>query len=140
MQSHTFWKPHIDIWKQAKNHIGAPITKKRPFKKFKILSFLASFISKIKKTTGIFNFLPVKYFGESLLFLKFWPIRVSYCWNYGPLNLIFPFFRFRLGHLNNRHMKIGENSKIYFLKANTKTNACWKFQVLWPSHHKMTVL
>ena len=50
--------------------IGAPITKKRPFKKLKILSFLASFISKIK-TAYIFNFPSVKYFGKGLLFLKF---------------------------------------------------------------------
>ena len=119
--------------------MGAPITKKRPFKKLEILSFLASFISKIK-TADIFNFLSVKYFGKGLLFLKFWLIRVNYCWNYGPLNLLFRFFRFRLGHLNNRQTKIAENSTIYFLKANTETSVWWKFQVLWPTHHKRTVL
>ena len=119
--------------------IGLSLAQKRPFKKMKILSFLASFISKIK-TADIFNFLSVKYFGKGLLFLKFWLIRVNYCWNYGPLNLLFRFFRFRLGHLNNRQTKIGENSTIYFLKANTKTSVWWKFQVLWPTHHKMTVL
>ena len=117
----------------------APITKKRPFKKLKILSFLASFNSKIE-TTDIFNFLSVRYFGKGLLFLKLWLVRVNYCWNYGPLNLLFYFFRFRLGHLNNRQTKIGENSTIYFLKANTKAIVWWKFQVLWPTHHKMTVL
>ena len=101
--------------------IGTPITKKRPFKKLKILSFLASFISKIK-TADIFNFLSVKYFGKGLLFLKFWLIRVNYCWNYGPLNLLFRFFRFRLGHLDKRQTKIGENPTIYFLKVNTKTS------------------
>ena len=119
--------------------IGQPITEKRPFKKLKILSFLAPFISKIK-TADIFNFLSVKYFGKGLLFLKFWLIRVNYCWNYGPLNLLFRFFCFRLGHLNNRQTKIGENSTIYFLKANTKTSVWWKFQVFWPTHHKMMVL
>ena len=117
----------------------APITKKRPFKKLKILSFLESFISKIK-TADIFNFLSVKYFGKGLLFLKFWLIRVNYCWNYGPLNLLFCFFRFRLGHLNNRQTKIGQNSTIHFVKVNTKTSVWWKFQVLRPTHHKMTVL
>ena len=79
----------------------------------KILSYLASFISKIKKA-DIFNFLSVKCFGKNLLFLKFLLIRVNYCWN-----LLFRFFRFRLGHLNNRQTKIGENLTVYFLKANT---------------------
>ena len=102
----------------------------------KILSFLVLFISKMK-TADIFNFLSVKYFGKGLLFLKIWLIRVNYCWNYGPSNLLFRFFRFRLGHLNNRQTKIGENSTIYFLKANTKTSVWWKFQVLSPTHHKM---
>ena len=119
--------------------IGSRITEKLPFKKLEILSFLAPFISKIK-TADIFNFLSVKYFGKGLLFLKFWLIRVNYCWNYGPSNLLFRFFRFRLGHLSNRQTKIAENSTIYFLKANTKTSVWWKFQVLWPTHHKMTVL
>ena len=49
--------------------IGSPITEKRPFKKLKILSFVAPFISKIK-TVGIFNFLSVRYFRKGLLFLK----------------------------------------------------------------------
>ena len=119
--------------------IGLCIMEKRPFKKFKILSFLTPFISKIKRA-DIFNFLSVKYFGKGLLFLKIWLIRVNYCWNYGPSNLLFRFFRFRLGHLSNRQTKIAENSTIYFLKANTKTSVWWKFQVLWPTHHKMTVL
>ena len=97
----------------------------------KILSFLLSFISKIK-TTDIFNFLSVKYFGKGLLFLKFWLIKVNYCWNYVPSNLLFRFFRFRLGHLNNKQTKIGENLTIYFLKANTKRSVWWKFQFFDP--------
>ena len=119
--------------------IGATVTKKRLFKKLRTLSFLASFISKIK-TAETFNCLPDKYFGKGWLFLTFWLMRVNYCWNYGPSNLLFRFFRFRLGHLSNRQTKIAENSTIYFLKANTKTSVWWKFQVLWPTHHKMTVL
>ena len=83
------------------------------------MSFLASFISKIK-TVYIFNFLSIKYFGKGLLFLKFWFIRVNYCWNYGLSNLLFCFFRFRLGHLSNRQTKIAENSTIYFWKLTPK--------------------
>ena len=119
--------------------IGLPITEKRPFKKLKILSFLVPFISKIK-TADIFNFLSVKYFGKGLLFLKIWHIRVNYCWSYGPSNLLFRFFRYRLCHLDKRQTKIAENSTMHFLKANTKKNVCRKFQVLWPTHYKMTVL
>ena len=99
--------------------IGPPITEKRPFKKLKILSFLASFISKIK-TVDIFDFLSFKYFGKGLLFLKFWLIRVNYCWNYRPSNLLFYFFRLHLGHLSNRQTKIAENWTIYFLKLTPK--------------------
>ena len=85
--------------------IGSPITEKLSFKKLKILSFLAPFISKTK-TVDTFNFLLVRYFSKGLLFLKTWHIRVHYCWNYGPSNLLFRFFRCRLGHLNNRQIKI----------------------------------
>ena len=88
--------------------IGPPITKKRPFKKLNILSFLASFISKIK-SADMFNFLSVRYFSKGLFFLKTWHIRVNYCWNYGPSNLLFRFFRCHLGYLNNRQTKITEN-------------------------------
>ena len=45
---------------------GSPITVKRSFKKLKILSFVAPFIS----TVDIFNFLSVRYFRKGLLFLK----------------------------------------------------------------------
>ena len=98
---------------------GPRITEKLPLKKLKILSFLAPFISKIE-TADIFNFLSVKYFGKGLLFLKIWHIKVSYCWSYGPLHLLFRFFRYPLGHLDNRQTKIAENSTIYFLRADTK--------------------
>ena len=69
-----------------------------------MLSFLAPFISKIR-TADIFSFLSVKYFGKDLLFLKIWHIRVIYCWSYGPPNLLFRFFHYRLGHLDNRQTK-----------------------------------
>ena len=96
--------------------IGPPITEKRPFKKLKILSFLVAFISKIK-TADVFNFLSVKYFGKGLLFLKIWHIKVNYCWSYEPPNLLFRFFRYRLGHLDNRQTKIAENSTIHFFES-----------------------
>ena len=88
--------------------IGPPITEKWLFEKLKILSFLAPFISKIK-TVDIFNFLSFRYFSKGLLFLKTLHIRVNYCWNYGLSNLLFRFFRCRIGHLNNRQTKIVEN-------------------------------
>ena len=89
---------------------------KTAFKKLKILSFLAPFISKIK-TVHIFNFLSAKYSGKVLLFFKIWHIRVNYCWNYGPSNLLFRgflgfFFCYRLVHSKNRRTKIAENSTI----------------------------
>ena len=95
--------------------IGTCITEKLPFKNWKFCPFwkFFPFISKTK-TGDIFNFLSVKYFGKSLLFLKIWHIRVNYCWSYGPSNLLFRFFRYRLGHLDKRHTKIAENSTIYF--------------------------
>ena len=96
--------------------IGTRITEKLPFKELKILSFLASFISKTK-AGDIFNFLSVKYFIKSLLFLKIWHIRVNYCWSYGPSNLLFRFFRYRLGYLDKRQTKIAENSTIYFFES-----------------------
>ena len=79
----------------------------------KILSFLASFISKTK-TDDIFNFLSVKYFSKSLLFLRIWHIRVNYCWSYGPSNLLFRFFRYCLGHLDNRQIEIAKKLKNTF--------------------------
>ena len=82
----------------------------------KISSYLAPFILKIK-TTDILNFLSVKYFGKGLLFLKIWLIRVNYCLNYGPSNLLFRFFRYHLGHLNNRQTKLTENSTIHFFES-----------------------
>ena len=79
----------------------------------KTLSLLGPFISKVK-TDDIFNFPSTKYFGKFLLFLKMLHIRVNTCYNYGPSNLLFHFFRYRLGHLNNRQIEIVENSTIFF--------------------------
>ena len=111
--------------------IGPPITEKRPFKKLKILSFLALFISKIK-TADIFNFLSVKYFGKGLLFLKIWHLRVNYCWNRRPPNFLFRFFRYCLGHLNNRQTKISENLTILFWKLTPKQVFGENFKIFYP--------
>ena len=92
---------------------GPRTTKKLLFMKLKILFFSAPFISKIK-IFDIFNFLSVKYFGKGLSFLKIWHIRVNYCWSCGPSNLLFRFFCYRLGHLDNRQTKIAVNSTIIF--------------------------
>ena len=118
--------------------IGPLITEKRSFKKLKIVSFLAPFLSKIK-TADISNFLSVKYIGKGLLFLKIWLVRVIIVEITGSRTCYFVSL-YRLGHLNNRQKKIAENSTIHFLKANTKTSVWWKFQVLSPTPHKMTVL
>ena len=102
--------------------IGPPITEKRPFKKSKILSLLTPFISKIK-TADNFNFRSVRYFNKGLLFRKIWHIRVNYFWNYGPSNLLFRFFHCRLGHLNNRQIKIAENLTMHFFEGKHQ-NKC----------------
>ena len=102
--------------------IGPPITEEQPFKKLKILSFMVPFISKIK-TADMFNFLSIKYFGKGLLFLKTWHIRVNYCWNYEPLNLLFCFFRYRLDILITDRQKWQKTREYIFLKARTKTSS-----------------
>ena len=100
--------------------IGPPITEKRLFEKLKILSFLELFISKIK-TDCIFNVLSVRYFRKGLLFLKNLHIRVNYCWNSGPSNLLYCFFHCRIGHLNNRKTRKAENWTIqFFWKLTSK--------------------
>ena len=98
--------------------------KKRPFEKLK--SFLASFISKIK-TADIFNFLSAKYFGKGLLFLKIGHIIVKYCWSYESPNLLFLFFRYRLGRLDNRQTKIAENLKINVFESWNENKCLLKF-------------
>ena len=70
--------------------IGTLITEKLSFKKLKIWSILARFISKIKKS-DILNFPSIKYFVKCFLFLKIWNARVNYCGNYRPSNLLFCF-------------------------------------------------
>ena len=106
--------------------IGPPITEKQPFKKLKILSFLAPFISKTK-AVDIVNFVSVRYFSKGLLFLKTWHIRVNYYLNYRLSNLLLHFFCSPLGYFNDRQTKIAgnwtnhlfENIKMCFVKVSS---------------------
>ena len=99
--------------------IGTLIMEKRSFKKLKILSILASFISKIKKP-DIFDFPSIKYFVNFFLFLKVWNTRANYCGNYGPSNLLFCFTGHNLEKLNNRQRETAVNSPVHYLKDSTK--------------------
>ena len=81
-----------------------------------ILSSLAPFISKIKRA-DIFNFLSVKYFDKRLSFPEIWHIRVKYCWNYGPSNLLFCFTWHTLQRPKKRQRKIAINSLLYLLES-----------------------
>ena len=128
LQSYIFCKLHIGLWKHAKNHVSMAFHYgETTLKKIENLVLFGAFwkfcpfISKIR-TADIFSFLSVKYFDKGLLILKRWRIRLNYCWNYGPSTLLFRFFPYRQCHLNNRQTKVVENSKIHFLKANTKTS------------------
>ena len=90
--------------------IGPLITEKRSFKKLKILSVWACFISKIKKP-DILDFSSIKYFAKRL-FLNIWNLRVNYCGNYGPSNLLFCFTGRDLEKLNNRQGETAVNSLV----------------------------
>ena len=96
--------------------IGTLITEKLSFKKLIILSILARFISKIKKS-DIFNFLSIKYFVKCFLFLKIWDVRVNYCGNYRPSNLLFCFTGQNLEKLNNRQRETDVNSLLRYLQS-----------------------
>ena len=119
--------------------IGPPIMDKRSFKKLKIVLFLLLFIFKTK-IVDIFNFPSLKCFGYSLSFLSIWHILLNYCWNYGLSNLLFRFTWYSWQQLNNRQRKTAVNLLIYFLKGTINSSVWWKFQVFWPSDHKMTTL
>ena len=95
--------------------IGPLITEKWSFKKLKILSILAHFISKIKKL-DIFNFPSTKYFVKCFLFLKIWNIRV-YCGNYGQSNLLFCFTGLNLEKLNNRRKETAINLLVHYFES-----------------------
>ena len=69
---------------------GPHIMEKQPFKKLKILAFLAPSTSKIKRA-DIFNISSVKHLGKCLSFLEIWHRWVNHCWNYKPPNLLFRF-------------------------------------------------
>ena len=94
--------------------IGSLITEKRPFKKLKIR--FGTFYFKNKKADN-FNFLSVKYFGKRFLFLKIWNVRVNYCGNYEPSNLLFYFTGHNLEQLNNRQRKTAVNSLVHYFES-----------------------
>ena len=96
--------------------IGSLITEKRPFKRLKILSVLARFISKTKKSDN-FNSRSIKYFGKCFLFLKIGNVRVNYCGNYGPSNLLFCFTRHNLEQLKNRQRETTVNSLVHYFES-----------------------
>ena len=95
--------------------IGAPITKKRPLKKSKNFFLFGVFYFK-NKYSWHFQFSVSQIFWQRFIVSEI----LTYCWNYGPPNLLFRFFCFRLGHLSNRQTKIAENSTIYFWKLTPK--------------------
>ena len=96
--------------------IGILITERQPFKRMKILSILARFISKIKKP-DVFNFSSIKYFVKCFLFLKTWNVSVNYCGNYGPSNLSFCLSEHNLEKLNNRQRKTAVNSLVHYFES-----------------------
>ena len=96
--------------------IGILITERQPFKRMKILSILACFISKIKKP-DVFNFSSIKYFVKCFLFLKIWNVRANYCGSYGPSNLLFCFTGHNLETLNNRQREAVVNSIVHYFKC-----------------------
>ena len=88
---------------------------KQPFKKLKILSFFTPFFK--NKSSCNFQFsirqdprqrfvIPENLKYNSQLLLKLRAVEPS-----------FRFFRYRLGHLNNRQAKIAEKSKIHFFES-----------------------
>ena len=107
------------------------ITEKLPFKKLKTLSFLAFFYFK-NENSSHFQFYITLIYRQRCVFLKIWHIRVNYCWSYRPSNLLFRFFRCRLGHLDNRQEKIAENTKQRFVESfkvfDPPTTKWWSFK------------
>ena len=114
--------------------IGPLITEKQSFKKLKILSILARFISKIKKA-DIFYFASIKYFLKCFLFLKIWNVRVNYCENYGPSNLLFCFTGHNLEKLINRQREIAVNSLVRYFESQYQKEylvEVSRFLTKWP--------
>ena len=96
------------------------------FKKF-CMEMRLCYISKItnvkKKKSDIFNFLSVKYFIKPFLLLKISNVRVNYCGNYGPLNLLFCVTGYNFEKLNNRQRKTAANSLVQNIESQCQ-NVC----------------
>ena len=84
-----------------------------------MLSIFARLISEIKKP-DIVNFTSIKYFVKRFLFLKVWNVRVNYCGNYGPSNLLFCSTGHNLEKLNNGQRETAVNCKQKNKKHLTK--------------------
>ena len=97
----------------------------------KVLSDLARFISKIKKAY-ISNFLSVKYFSKRFLFLKISNVRVNYCGNYGPPNLLLCFTGHNSEQLNSRQRQIAVNSLVHYSKLVSKRVSARSFKIFDP--------
>ena len=87
-----------------------------------------------KNIADIWNFWWIKYLGKGLSYLKKWGVGVNYCWNYGLLNLLLHFIKYRLDQRNSKHTKIAANSAIFFGPPTTKWRSCKTFTKLIRNH------
>ena len=126
--------------KNAKNHIHRPTHYgETDISKIENLVIFDAFW--FKNINGwYFQFATLKYFGYRLSCLKMWHISVSYCWNYGPSNLLFWFTWYSWQQVNNRQSKTAAKLIILFLKGTFNSSDWCKFEVSWPADRKMTVL
>ena len=90
-----------------------------------------------KQIADIWNFQWIKYLGKGLSYLKNWGIGVNYCWNYGPLKLLFHFIEYRLDQLNSTHKNIAVNSAIQYFEGCSQKKCLlkvWSFLVHPPQN------
>ena len=102
----------------------------------KNLCFFGGSFFKIK-IADILNFQWIKYLGKGLSYLKNWGIGVNYCWNYGPLKLLFHFIEYRLDQLNSTHKNIAVNSAIQYFEGCSQKKCLlkvWRFLVHPPQN------
>ena len=67
-----------------------------------------------------FLFLMNQILGKVLSYLKSWGIGINYFWNNWLSKLLLQFIEYYLDQLNNKHMKITENSRKIFWKSLLK--------------------
>ena len=126
LRSYSFRKSGIDLWKNTKKHIysailygEASLSKHENFVLFGDLCFKSKnswhfefSISQIFRQKFVVSE-NLTYLSQLLLKLRTVELAISF----------FPLMQ-----------------KYIFLKASTKARVWWKLHVLWPTHHKMTVL